>query len=113
MNQLNSLIIEGNCVDKATVSEPEAGFKVCKFTVGVNRLFKNLNGEEVSEVSYFDAECYGKMAEICEGRIEKGKGLRIVGRMKQDRWTDPTGKNLSKVFIVCEHIEFKACKETA
>lgn len=107
MNQLNSLIIEGNCVEKATISEPKAGFKVCKFSVGVNRLFKNQNGEEVNEVSYFDAECYGKLAEMCEGRLEKGKGVRIVGRMKQDRWTDKTGKTLSRVFIVCEHIEFK------
>lgn len=107
MNQLNSLIIEGNCVDKATFSEPTAGFKVCKFSVGVNRLYKNRNGEEVNEVSYFDAECYGQMAEMCESKIEKGKGVRIVGRMKQDRWTDTTGKTLSKVYIVCEHIEFK------
>ena len=48
MNQLNSLIIEGNVVRQAELSEPTAGFKVCKFPVAVDRWYKNRNGEGVS-----------------------------------------------------------------
>jgi single-strand DNA-binding protein len=33
--------------------------------------------------------------------------VRVVGRLKQDRWTDPEGKGRSKVLIVAEHVEFK------
>jgi single-strand DNA-binding protein len=31
----------------------------------------------------------------------------VVGRLKQDRWTDQTGKPHSKVKVVAEHVEFK------
>ena len=33
--------------------------------------------------------------------------MRVVGRLKQNRWKDNDGKNVSKVFIVAEHIEYK------
>jgi single-strand DNA-binding protein len=33
--------------------------------------------------------------------------VRVVGRLKQDRWTGPEGQARSKVQIVAEHVEFK------
>ncbi len=37
----------------------------------------------------------------------KGRGVRIVGRLKQERWTGTDGKNYAKVKIVADHVEFK------
>jgi single-strand DNA-binding protein len=31
----------------------------------------------------------------------------VVGRLKQDRWTDADGKGHSRIEIVAEHVEFK------
>lgn len=112
MNQLNSLIIEGNVARQAELLEPTAGFKVCKFPVAVDRWYKNRNGEGVTEVSFFDVETYGKMAEICEKQSLKGRGIRVVGRLKQDRWKDAEGKYQSKIFVVAEHVEFKPKPQT-
>jgi single-strand DNA-binding protein len=33
--------------------------------------------------------------------------LRVVGRIKQNRWVGSDGKNTSKVTIIAEHIELK------
>ena len=33
--------------------------------------------------------------------------MRAVGRLKQDRWTNPEGQARSKIEIVAEHVEFK------
>lgn len=107
MNNLNSLIIEGNIVRQVVLSEPTEGFKVCKIPLAVNRYFKNSTGESVGEVSYFDIEAYGKMAEICEKQCSKGRGIRVVGRLKQSRWKDSDGKSQNKVIVVAEHVEFK------
>lgn len=107
MNHLNSIILEGNVVRQAEISEPSKGFKVCKFPLAVNRFIKNSNGEATEEVSFFDVETYGKMAEICEKYSYKGRGVRVVGRLKQNRWKDSDGKNFSKVFVVAEHVEYK------
>ena len=44
---------------------------------------------------------------MCGEYLKKGRGVRVVGRLKQDRWTDADGKGRSRIFIVAEHVEFK------
>lgn len=107
MNQLNSIILEGHLVKDSVLSEPVSGFKVCKFSIGVNRFYINKNNEGVEEVSYFDVETYNHSAEICQQKGKKGRGIRVVGRLKQDTWKDSDGKLASRVYVVAEHIEYK------
>jgi single-strand DNA-binding protein len=106
------LILEGNLVRDSVLSEPVPGFKKCAFSVGVNRFYKNKKNEDVNEVSFFDVEAYGKMAEYCEEKAKKGRGVRVVGRLKQDTWKDSNGKSVSKVYVVAEHIEYRPVKKT-
>lgn len=111
MNNLNSLIIEGNLVKDSVLTEPAPGFKKCYFTIGVNRFYKNRNNQDVNEASFFDVEAYGNMAEYCSEKAKKGRGVRVVGRLKQDTWKDSNGKSASKVYVVAEHIEYKPVKK--
>lgn len=107
MNQLNSLIIEGNITRKPEEKMTPNGYKVCIIPIAVNRFYKNIKGEGVNEVSYFDIEAFGKLAETCVEKCEVGRGLRVVGRLKQNRWKNNDGKSTSKVSIIAEHIEYK------
>ena len=66
----------------------------------------------MSEVSFCDIEAYGRMAEICEEKAKKGRGVRVVGRLKQDTWKNNDGKNCSRVYVVAEHVEFRPVKKT-
>jgi single-strand DNA-binding protein len=59
------------------------------------------------EVSCFDVSAWTRLAEVCGEYLKKGRGVRVVGRLKQDRWTDADGKPHSRIFIVAEHVEFK------
>lgn len=111
MNQLNSLILEGNLARDAALTEPAPGFKKCMFAIGVNRYYKNKDNNDASEVSFFDVEAYGKMAEVCEMKAKKGRGIRVVGRLKQDTWKNNDGKSCSRVYVVAEHVEFKPVKK--
>jgi single-strand DNA-binding protein len=61
-------------------------------------------------VSYFDVEAWAKLGLACSQNLKKGRGVRVVGRLKQDRWQDPEGKARSRVMIVAEHVEFKPQK---
>ena len=111
MNQLNSLILEGNLVKDAVLTEPAPGFKKCVFTMGVNRFYKNRNNESVNEASFFDVEAYNQVAEWCGKKATKGRGVRVVGRLKQDTWKDEAGKSASRIYVVAEHIEYKPIKK--
>ncbi len=106
MNSLNSVLIEGNLVRDPEKKELENGSKLCSFSVASNRYF-NQDNEKKSEVSFFDVEVWNKTADLCLKTLSKGRGVRVVGRLKQDRWADKEGRNHSKVKVVGENIEFK------
>ena len=86
------------------------GTAVCKFTVACNRAFKQ-DDQLQKEVSFIDVSTWTRLAEVCGEYLKKGRGVRVVGRLKQDRWTDPEGKARSRVEIVAEHVEFKPQKK--
>jgi len=106
MNSLNSILIEGNLTKDPELSATPKGTAVCKFTVASNRAYKQ-DEELQKEVSFFEVEAWAQLAETCGKTLKKGRGVRVVGRLKQDRWKDQTGKNHERVKIVAEHIEFK------
>lgn len=103
MNSLNSILVEGNLVRDPVLSITPSGTEVVNFSIASNRFYKN--GEEwVKETSFFDAEAWSKLA-VSIGKLKKGQRVRVVGRLKQDRWTTAEGENRSRVKIVSEHLE--------
>ena len=106
MNNLNSILLEGNLVRDPELSYTTKGTTVCKFSIAANRYFKQ-DDELQQEVSYFDITTWSRLAEVCNEYLSKGRGVRVVGRLKQDRWEDAEGKTRSKVHIIAEHVEFK------
>jgi len=106
MNNLNSVLIEGNLVRDPELSYTPKGTAVCKFSVACHRAFKQ-DEQLQKEVSYFEVSTWTRLAEVCGEYLKKGRGVRVVGRLKQDRWADADGKPHSRLFIVAEHVEFK------
>ena len=106
MNSLNSILVEGNLVRDPSLSQTPKGTQVCTFSVASNRYYK-VDNESQKEVSFFDVEVWSKLALACSENLKKGRGVRVVGRLKQDRWADAEGKNHSRIKIVGEHVEFK------
>ncbi len=106
MNNLNSILIEGNMVRDPQYRTTPRGTPVCNFSLASNRYFRQENGYE-REVSFFDVETWAKLADTCNNLGKKGRGVRVVGRLKQDRWTGNDGKPHSRISIVAEHVEFR------
>ncbi len=113
MNSLNSILVEGNLVRDPDSKVLPSGNQVCDFTLASNRFYKNGDTGMEKEVSYFDVEAWSRLGASCAQYLKKGRGVRVVGRLKQDRWVDPEGKQRAKVKIVAEHVEFKAQKQGA
>lgn len=106
LSDLNSIILEGRLTADPVSKTLPNGTLVTLFSVASNRYFKS--GDQINEeASFFDIETWSKLAEKCRDTLKKGRGVRVVGRLKQDRWTDADGRNHSRVKIIAEHVEFK------
>lgn len=112
MNSLNSILLEGNLTKDPEIKTLSTGSQVCNFSVASDRFYRQNENTE-KEVSYFDVEAWAKLGLACSQNLKKGRGVRVVGRLKQDRWTDPEGKPRSRVMIVAEHVEFKPVRQPA
>lgn len=107
MDDFNSIVLEGNIVRDPESRETAKGIPICMFSIAVNKNYRTSQGERRQEVSFFDIETWGALATSCSSYCAKGRGIRVVGRLKQNRWQDTEGKNHSKVKIVAEHVDFK------
>jgi len=106
MTNLNSILCEGNMVRDPLLRSTPKGTAVCTFTIATTRCFRSSDGFE-KEVSFFNVETWAKLAESCYQLGKKGKGVRVIGRLKQDRWQGNDGKSHEKIAIVAEHVEFR------
>jgi single-strand DNA-binding protein len=108
MNNLNSVLLEGNLVkDPEKIVFGESGKIMARFPLAVNRYYKNGNKEPVEEVMFINTQVWGGLAEGCLTYLQKGRGVRVVGRLRQERWNDKEGGNHERIIVVAEHVEFK------
>lgn len=80
---------------------------VCKFSIAINRTWKDRNGEKKEEVTFVDCEAWGKTAELIGQYLTKGSECYVEGRLKLDAWEDKkTGEKRSKLKIIAEKVQF-------
>ena len=106
---LNSVNIMGNLTRDPELKYTPSGKAVCNISIANNRIYVR-NGEKVSEVSYFDVEAWGVVAENCAKYLSKGRGIVVEGRLRQDRW-EKEGKTQSRVRIAANSIHFLPFKK--
>lgn len=108
---LNSVNIMGNLTRDPELKILPSGKSVASISIANNRIYTK-NNEKVTEVSYFDVEVWGPMAENCAKYLKKGSGMIVEGRLKQDRW-EKDGKTQSRVRIVANNIHFMPKRDGA
>ena len=101
---LNSVNIMGNLTRDPEMKYTPSGKSVCNLSIANNRIYTK-GGERVTEVSYFDVEVWGAVAENCAKYLTKGSGIIVEGRLRQDRW-ERDGKVQSRVRISANNIHF-------
>ena len=95
MNFLNSIILEGIVSSEIVFDEVK---ETIDFPIAVERFHKNEDGSEELETYHFNIRVYGNVAKFCKDKCTINRGIRIVGRLKEED---------SKVVVIAEHIEFK------
>lgn len=112
MNGMNQVILEGNIVRAPDFKDTSFGSKFCVLPIAINRIYKDREGKEVNEVGYYDVEAFGDQLNTAIEKFGfKGRGVRVVGRLRQNRWKGEDGKWNSKVYVVAEHVDFKYMKK--
>ena len=101
MNNLNSVIINGNLTTDCKLERGTNGTAYGGFCIAVNRsVKKGDNWEEVT--SFFEVKAFGKLFESQHPYLNKGANVTVEGSLIQDRWESKEGEKRSKIYIQSE-----------
>jgi single-strand DNA-binding protein len=101
---VNRVIVSGRLVKDPVVKTLPSGTIITKFSIAVNRKYKNKNGKWMEETSFFDIEAYGKLAERMGSQFSKGYKVIIEGELRQKKWQSSTGQKKSRVKIIAKKV---------
>lgn len=82
---------------------------IARFSIAVDRRFKNNNGEY--ETDFFNCTAFGKQGEFVEKYLKKGTKIVLSGRIQNDNYTNRDGQKVTAVQIITEEIEFAESKK--
>ena len=108
MTDLNSVTIIGRLTKDGELSYTKGGTPILKMAIAVNKSMKQQDGTYKDAASFFDLAVWGKYGEAMAKHCTKGKQLGIQGELEQQRWTDQSGANKSKVVINVRNMELLA-----
>jgi single-strand DNA-binding protein len=93
----------GNLTSDPEVKTTKTGSSVLKVGLAVNRRWKNKQDEWEEEVSFFDVNAWGELADNVASSLSKGSRVIVSGRLEQQSW-EKEGQKQSKVVLVADDI---------
>lgn len=90
MASLNLCQFIGN-VGKIESRYMQNGDQVVNLSLACNESYKDKNGEKQEKTEWVNVRIYGKLAEIADKYVQKGRQIYISGRMQTRKWTDKQG----------------------
>ncbi len=87
----NKVQLIGNLGNAPEVKTTESGKKLARFSVATNESYRNAKGEKVTETTWHNLVAWGKVAELAEKYLTKGKEVAIEGKLINNSYTDKDG----------------------
>ena len=103
---LNKAMLIGNLGQDPETRYTQDGKAVCNFSLATNRKDK-----EKDKVEWHKIVVFGKLAEICEKYLKKGKLVYVEGRLETQKWQDKDGHEYHTTKIVANQMKMLAKKD--
>jgi single-strand DNA-binding protein len=77
-----------------------------RFTIAVNRSYKDPQGTRQDEVTYVPIVTWGPQAENCANYLSKGRSVAVEGRLRIDTFETPEGERRKVIEVVANSVQF-------
>lgn len=91
-------------------TQGENASAIARFSVAVNRRFKNNEGNY--DADFINCVAFGKSAEFIEKYFKKGMAIGISGRIQTGNYTNKDGVKVYTTDVVVEEAEFVESKNS-
>ncbi len=101
---LNKAMVIGNLTrDPETRTTPN-GQTVANFSVATSHFWKDQQGQRQEKTEYHNIVAWGKLAEICQQYLGKGRKVFVEGRLQTRDWEGQDGVKRYRTEIIAENM---------
>jgi len=100
----NKVQLIGNVGNEPEIITLESGKKVAKFSIATNEFYKNSNGEKEQNTQWHNIVAWGKIAEIVEKHVGKGKEIALEGKLTSRSYETKEGEKRYVTEVVANEI---------
>ncbi len=92
MNSLrNRVQLIGRLGNDPEIRNLEKGSKMAKFSLATNETYFK-DGQKTEETQWHNLVVWGKLSDVCEKHLKKGKEIAIEGKLSYRSWKDKDGR---------------------
>ena len=101
---MNKAILIGRLTRDPELTKTNTDLSVCKFTLAINRNFKDKDGNE--QTDFIPIIVWRTQAENCGKYLEKGNQCAVVGSIQTRSYDDKDGNKRYVTEVVADSVEF-------
>lgn len=101
---INRVVLVGRLTRDPELKYTQSGIAVVRFTLAVNRTFKNANGEQ--EADFINCVAWRKQAENTANFLKKGSLAGIDGRIQTSSFDGKDGNRVFMTEVVADSVQF-------
>jgi single-strand DNA-binding protein len=103
MPSFNRVVLIGRLTRDPELRYTAGGLAITKFSIAVDRRFKNQQGERVTD--FFDCSAFRQTAEFVANYVNKGRLVAVDGRIEMNQSTGQDGQKRYYTNIICDTVE--------
>ncbi|MBN8687264.1 MAG: single-stranded DNA-binding protein [Chitinophagales bacterium] len=88
----NKVQLIGNLGNAPEIKTFDGGRKMARFSMATSESYRNTKGEKVTETQWHNLVAWGKLAEIVEKFLTKGKEIAIEGKLINRSYNNKEGE---------------------
>jgi len=109
----NKVQLIGNLGNAPEVKTLEGGKKVARFSMATNETYRDRAGRKETETTWHSVVAWGKIAELAEKYLTRGKEIAIEGKLVNRTYSDKDGIKRYVTEIVANELLLIGEKERA
>ena len=91
MSSLNKALLIGNLGKDPEIRYTQNGQSVATFSLATSENWTDQNGNRQERTEWHNIVAWGKLADLSQKFLAKGRQVYIEGRIQSREWTDQTG----------------------
>lgn len=99
---INRVVLVGRITRDPETQQTNTGIPYVRFTLAVNRPFKDQNGER--QADFINCVAWRSQADFMRSFVKKGNQLAVEGRIQTNNYTDANGNNRQAFDILVESV---------